>query len=286
MALYHSKGNNYAAKSAGYAAKSAGYAAKGVAGTYIAKGGALGSWPLSAADLVTALGYGDAGNVRHIYGMSDPSSPLADAIGGIHLAGSGTAATFQVATGLPPANDLAIELANGATTQYTAPSAAVPEPGANPFVLILEFQLQATSGGTRMLFGTDGATRDWNIGVDIANRPFLLTNDGTTVRTSTILSSHFDGAYHTLVAACVPGANQRIASDLALSAALSTAAMGDLTDATGSMSVGRTSANAPVRITYAALLLSDGGFAQNLGITNIYDNLAAAVSNLRAYTGR
>jgi len=244
-------------------------------------------FPISAAEMFQALGFGSADIWKHLYDLDAAALPCNDRIGTAHLNAAFTVVnyTLGVATGLPPANDKGIQtIDGGGGIQHNV--ATFPDITTVPFALLLEARFTALPSATRIAFGHDGA-KDWLVRITTSGDIQLITFDGTTSRTSSVVGDHTSATvYRTILAVCIPGSNQRMASDLGLSTATSTVGMVTLTDATGVLAVGRSASSPPMIATVAAIAISDGSGPQNAAIQALYDNLPAAVANFRAFSGR
>lgn len=250
--------------------------------------GTVFAFPTSAAEINTALGFGEAGIWRAGHNCQESASPLGDFIGTTTLAQTAAGMTYAVAGDPLVSGDLGVEYAAAGGYENRAATAAIIEPGPNAFAMLLHFKLTATAGGSRRMYGVDGASRDWAVGCQVNNRVTFLTNDGTSVRTVTAIADHNDGAWHTALAVMIPNdvAGQRVITDLAASGAASTSGIGDLTDAAqGFYAIGAAGSNAPCIVSFAAIAISDGTPGQNASLADLMTNQATALANFRATIG-
>jgi hypothetical protein len=233
------------------------------------------AWPGTAAALRSAFGYGTWANA---WGLNEATLGVADSIGGVVLSPTGT--PIYRAPG-PLLDDFAVRFANGTTDAFVAPSTGLFDLG-TAGSLAVYLSIRFTSLHNRFIFSKYNGGTGWGIQFQSAPTGQVIGNVNP-VFFSTVTADHWQsgaGNWHDLLLVIdreSPTPTLQTFTELGA---------GSPTDisAAGNINVGvpaRLGGNGdPVSSDVSFMAVATGGIA------SLRANAAAAIANMRRYTGR
>jgi hypothetical protein len=233
------------------------------------------AWPASADALNLAMG--GYGTWASAWQFDEASGNAADSIGAVTLTAV-TTPSYRNAGAFP--GDLAVGFDAGEEDSFRAGSTGTFDLN-DVTSLAFYVCMRATTSSNRPFFGKVHGTNAWGVQIGATpGHPEISVKSGATTVTSAIAVAHHDGAWHDYIG-CIDRVNQRIQlfTDLGTSTATDITAAGTLTTATFFFIGAQQFSNMfAAQVAYAAICTA--------GVDTLRANGAAAIANIRRFTGR
>lgn len=231
-------------------------------------------WPLTAADMRTAMG--GYGTWTSIWPCNETSGILEDVVGSVDLSPLGTPLYSQAGS---PTWDKAVGF-DSATDAFAAASSASYDIGTTGGLAIyLCWRTVGLMGSDYILTKMQTGVKYYYIAQGSSGRIVFAVYDAAGIPLSAeVTPNHIDGNFHDILAIIDRDSGNviQLATDLGVSATTSIAGEGTLSN-TGVLRLGGTSPTNG-RCSFMAIATGD--------ITNLRNNAAAAIASMRTYTGR
>ncbi len=227
-------------------------------------------WPTSAAEMAAAIGYGTWASA---WQCDETTDDLVDFIGGVSLGDSGTP-LYRQAGAFPgdfavSGDDIADEFLSTDNTAYDITTTGT---------VALYCCIKLAAAQADYLMGKTGTVPYYSIAENASGHLRFEISDGTTTVQPAIAVNHFTGGYVDVIAILDrTGGEALIASNLGVSTTSNISALLTLSSASVLRLGISVAANFP---TYAFAAVATGG------ITALKANVAAAITNIRRFTGR